>query len=202
MMDSGPEMGAVSRHYALPHRKIARAMVFPLSLLVGCAAADTSTTEHKTVVRTHEPSTAPEAAHHRKACEEGQPAQCHAAALDAYYKPRSPETDRAAFQLFQKACAAGYAPSCNGLGVLLSEGRGIGQDLGQAAQLYHEACVAGASTGCEHLAAALSRGRGVPQDEAAANRARARAKCVFAASLADRSTADCPAAPPLPGRGP
>ena len=221
MMRGGPGIRA-----ALPRPKIACARVFPLYLWLGCAAAppssgqvrtgatvgatepepsratsNTATTMRRTVVRTHEPSAAPEAAHHRNACDQGEPSQCHAAALDAYYKPRSPETDRAALQLFKKACDAGYAPSCNGLGVLFAEGRGVAQDLAQAAQLYHGACAAGASTGCEHLAAALSRGLGVPQDEAAADRARVRAKCVFAASLSDRSTAACPAALPLPGRG-
>ena len=76
------------------------------------------------------------------------------------------------------------------------------RELAQAAQLYHAACVAGASTGCEHLAAALSRGRGVSPDQTAASQARDRAKCVFAASLSNRSTAACPAVLSLPSRGP
>ncbi len=199
------------RRYSWPHRGIARALIIPVSLLVGCSAASPGSGQvragatietRSAVVRTHEPSAAPEAAHHREACDKGEPAQCHAAALDAYYKPSSPMNDRTAFQLFKKACDAGYAPSCNGLGVLFAEGRGVGQDLAQAAQLYHAACVAGASTGCEHLAAALSRGRGVSPDQTAASQARDRAKCVFAASLSNRSTAACPAVLSLPSRGP
>lgn len=83
-------------------------------------------------------------------------------------------------------------------GVLFAQGRGTGQDLAHAAQLYHQACGAGASTGCEHLAEALSRGLGVSQDAAAASRARARAKCVFAKSLSNRSIATCPLIVPLP----
>lgn len=143
-------------------------------------------------VRTHEPSPAPEAERHRQGCAEGAPAACHAAALDAYYKPSDPVTDREALHYFKRACDTGYAPSCNGLGVLFAEGRGIAKDLAQAAQLYQTACVAGASTGCEHLAEALSHGRGVTRDATAADRARARAKCVFAASLSNGSVTSCP----------
>ena len=211
-----------SRHQG----KATRAIAVPLVLLVGCSAAspsngqlraetshdvkapepgrgtsDLPTKRRSFAVRSHEPSFAPEAEHHREACEKGEPSQCHAAALDAYYRPSGPGTDRAAFQLFKKACDAGYAPSCNGLGVLFAQGRGTEQDLAQAAQLYHKACVAGASTGCEHLADALSRGLGVSRDEAAASRARVRASCVFAASLSNRSIATCPLTVRFPGRG-
>lgn len=91
-----------------PHRRLARIMVVPLSLLIGCSAASPGrgqvragatvgamgpepgrassnmpTTMRQAVVRTHEPSAAPEAAHHRQACDQGEPSQCHAAALDA-----------------------------------------------------------------------------------------------------------------------
>lgn len=97
-----------------------------------------------------------------------------------------------ALHYFQRACEAGYAPSCNGLGVLYAEGRGTARDPVRAAQLYRMACEGGASTGCEHFAQALKQGRGVIQDEAAAERASARAKCVFQASLASRDLASCP----------
>lgn len=157
----------------------------------GQTTASPSTRLRSFAVRTHEPSPAPEAERHRQGCAEGAPAACHAAGLDAYYKPSDPVTDREALHYFKRACDAGYAPSCNGLGVLFAEGRGTAKDPAQAAQLYQTACVAGASTGCEHLAEALSHGRGVTRDATAADRARARAKCVFAASLANGSATSC-----------
>src|SRR5687768_9196762 len=76
-------------------------------------------------VRTHEPRPAEETAESTKACEGGDLPLCHAAALDAYYAPQSPESDARARALFQQACDGGYAPSCNGLGVLYDAGRGV-----------------------------------------------------------------------------
>lgn len=143
-------------------------------------------------VRTHEPSAPAEAARHQKECRAGDLPACHAAALDAYYSPSSPSTDRDAFELFKRACDAGYAPSCNGLGVLYAEGRGIGKDVVRAAQLYRVACAADGSTGCQHLAEALSQGVGVVKDQRAAQRARARAKCLNKAPLSHSSIAACP----------
>lgn len=142
---------------------------------------------------THTPSPPAEAARHLEGCQKGDAAECHAAALDAYYSPRSPTTDRAAFERFKKACDAGYAPSCNGLGTLYAQGRGTAKDEARAAQLYRDACEAGASTACQHLEQALRSGEGVARDPAAADRAKARASCVFEKNLARRSIAACPA---------
>ena len=107
-------------------------------------------------------------------------------------REREEATDRAAFSYFQKACDAGYAPSCNGLGTLYAQGRGVAKDLSRAAQLYKSSCAAGASTGCEHLAEAFHRGIGIAQDAAAAERARARARCILK-SASERELAACPA---------
>lgn len=118
-------------------------------------------------------------------------AGCHAAALDAYYRPPSPETDRDALHYFRRACDAGYAPSCNGLGVLYSQGRGVPQDEQEAVRLYRQACEAGASTACQHLATALRSGRGVARDDEAADRAESRHECAFQASLGHGTLAEC-----------
>lgn len=175
-------------HFAHP-----ASAVLSVALLCGAyAAAPAAKLQPAANVRTHEPSAPAAAARHRQACQQGDAAACHAAALDSYYAPASPATDREALHYFQRACEAGYAPSCNGLGVLYAEGRGTARDPVRAAQLYRMACEGGASTGCEHFAQALKQGRGVIQDEAAAERASARAKCVFQATLASRDLASCP----------
>ena len=152
-----------------------------------------SGTGTSTTVRTHEPGSPAEQGEHQDGCKKGDAVACHAAALDAYYTPSNPTTDRTAFDLFKKACDLGYAASCNGLGALYAEGRGAAKDPVKAAQLFRDSCVAGASTGCEHLSEALHRGVGVTTDEAASVRAKARGKCAFEASLKKKSLASCPA---------
>jgi hypothetical protein len=130
------------------------------------------------VVRTHESSPPKRAAENRLRCDEGEMAGCHAAALDAYYAPPSPESDAAAARYFHKGCEGGYAPACNGLGLLHKEGRGVPQDDAAAVRLYRQACAAGASTGCRHLADVLRSGKGTAVDHAAADRAAMRAVCL------------------------
>ncbi|CAN5741559.1 hypothetical protein BH11MYX3_BH11MYX3_05670 [soil metagenome] len=148
---------------------------------------------HTTTTRTHESRPPEETARSMTACDQGDLPACHAAALDAYYAPASPDSDARARTLFERACEAGYAPSCNGLGTLRDQGRGMPRDHVAAVALYRRACVADGSTGCQHLAQALRLGRGVAKDEAAAGRADARASCLFEASLAK----DSPPCPPL-----
>lgn len=142
-------------------------------------------------VRTHESRPPEETAESTQACLGGTLTGCHAAALDAYYAKASPDTDARALALFQKACDQGYAPSCNGLGVLYAEGRGVGKDPVRAASLYRRSCEADASTGCQHLAFALRDGRGVAKDPQAAERADARSKCLFQAAL-EKGPRTCP----------
>ena len=140
----------------------------------------------------HEPSPPDEAAKNRSECDKGNRVACHAAALDQYYSPPGPDTDRRAFEYFEKACNAGYAPSCNGLGVLYATGRGVAQDEVEAARIYRKACLDGATTACTHLEQALRYGRGVAKDLVAAAAAAARANCVFEASLKHGELEDCP----------
>ena len=129
-------------------------------------------------VTTHTPSDPEDAEQHRKDCAARVPSACHAAALDAYYAPHSPETDARARRHFELGCELGYAPSCNGLGVLAAEGRGVPQDDRRAASLFRKACEDGAPTGCQHLADALERDAGVPRDPSLAKRAHDRASCL------------------------
>jgi TPR repeat protein len=125
------------------------------------------------------------------ACEGGDFPACHAAALDAYYAPSSPDSDTRARVMFERGCYGGYAPSCNGLGTLHDQGRGVPKDHVAAVALFRRACAADSSTACQHLAQSLRLGRGVPKDEAAAVRADARHTCLFEASLAT-TPSPCP----------
>lgn len=137
---------------------------------------------------THTPSPPKRAAADRARCDAGDMAGCHAAALDAFYRPSSPETDAATADYFRRGCDGGYAPSCNGLGLLHAEGRGVPKDEAKAVELYTAACSGGASTGCQHLASAHERGEGTPKDPAAAKRATERAACL----LGGADAATCP----------
>lgn len=175
----------------------ARTLVGLVLLWTGCAATageepETLPPPRVTQTRTHTSRPVDETAWSTTACDRGELAACHAAALDAYYAPPSPDTDARARALFQRGCDGGYAPSCNGLGVLYAAGRGVPKDDVAAAVLYRRACDADGSTGCQHLAAALRGGVGVPKDAAAAARAEARGQCLFDASLA-ASAPPCPA---------
>ncbi|MCX4240945.1 tetratricopeptide repeat protein [Paraliomyxa miuraensis] len=142
---------------------------------------------------THRPSPEPMATQHREGCQRGEPAACHAEALDAYYAIPSPDNDRLAYSRFTMACDAGYAPSCNGLGVMIMQGRAGPVNTTRAMQLFVSACEAGASTACHHLADAARTGQGLAPNPALAERATARARCAFEASLGKTELATCPA---------
>lgn len=167
-----------------------------LVLFAGCAVgadepARTTMPARATTVRTHEPRPPEQTVASTTACDAGDLVACHAAALDAYYAAPSTDSDARALALFQRACDGGYAPSCNGLGTLYDQGRGVPRDHVAAVDLFRRACASDGSTGCQHLAQALRTGRGAPKDEAAAARAEARGTCLFEASLAP-SPAPCP----------
>lgn len=185
---SSPEQGAKA---ATPPQEISTATPTPEPSAAPVGVLRGSGTP--AVVRTHAPSPPAEAAEHLDGCDKGDLAACHAAALDAYYRPRSPTTDRAAFDLFQKACDGGYAPSCNGLGVLHGEGRGVIKDPARAADLYRKACIGGGSTACQHLENALRDGLGVARSTAAADRARIRGRCLSQAMDDKKKVSSCPA---------
>lgn len=147
---------------------------------------------------THRPSPEPEATKNREGCQAGDPVACHAAALDAYYAtPASTQTDRSAYERFSVACDLGYAPSCSGLGVMIMQGRAGPVDTSRALRLFVRACEAGASTGCHQLADAARSGQGLPPDPALAERATARARCAFEASLGKTTLTSCPALGPV-----
>lgn len=164
-----------------------------LVLLAACATTQNEPVEMTTVhtTRTHESRPADETAVSTTACDRGDLPACHAAALDAYYAPPSPDSDERARALFDRACTGGYAPSCNGLGTLHDQGRGVPQDHVAAVTLYRRACTSDGSTGCQHLAQALRLGRGVDKDEAAAARAEVRGSCLAKAALV-KGAGSCP----------
>jgi TPR repeat protein len=145
-------------------------------------------------VTTHTPSVPEDAAKHETDCAAGDKIACHAAALDHFYSAPDPSNDRAAVDRFRKACDLGYAPSCNGLGVMYAEGRGVVKDEARAAELYRASCDVDASTGCEHLADALRAGRGVAKNEPLSDLARERGRCLFEQSL-EKDAGSCA---PLP----
>jgi TPR repeat protein len=163
--------------------------------LAACAASQTEAPEPATTThtyRTHESRPPAQTAASTTACDGGDFVACHAAALDAYYAPSTPDSDTRARVLFERGCDGGYAPSCNGLGTLHDQGRGVPQDHVTAVALFRKACAADSSTACQHLAQALRIGRGVAKDEAAAARADARHSCLFEASLATNPTPCAP----------
>jgi TPR repeat protein len=172
-------------------------------VLVGCASSNETTpawqttgTARQSTYRTHTPSPPEIAARNESECAAGDASACHAAALDHYYAP-SPENDAIALARFRTACDAGYAASCNGVGTMYAQGRGVAEDDVEAVRWYRLACGKDGSTGCQHLADAYEDGRGVPKDLAAAERARVRGRCLFEQSLhsADAGIGSCPPAP-------
>jgi TPR repeat protein len=160
----------------------------------GDAASTTETTPTPSrTYRTHTPSPPDEAAQHDAECTAGDAAACHAAALDRYYAP-SPENDVAALERFRKACDAGYAASCNGVGTMYAQGRGVSEDDVEAIRWYRMACASDSSTGCQHLADAYEAGRGVTKDAEAARIASERGRCLFE-QLLQHDAGVCPALP-------
>lgn len=95
-------------------------------------------------------------------CDGGDFAGCHALGL-ALMTPadKEGENNPRAAAAFEKACKGGYAPSCNGLGVMYAQGMGVGRDEARAVELQEGACKGGVSTACLHVAYAYEGGRGV-----------------------------------------
>lgn len=146
---------------------------------------------------THTPRSAERTAESEDACGSDHVAECHAAALDFYYD-KTHARDSRALDLFTRACSLGYAPSCNGVGTMMAEGRAVAQDLPGAVKYFHRACAGDGSTGCEHLAAALEAGRGVAKNAELAKAARTRGACLFQVSLKKDHGGACVPLPPLP----
>jgi TPR repeat protein len=64
----------------------------------------------------------------------------------------------------EEACTAGDVRSCNKLGDLYADGRGVAKDERRAATLYEKACTGGNAVGCYNLGVFYADGRGVPKD--------------------------------------
>ena len=72
--------------------------------------------------------------------------------------------------LYQKACDAGSAPTCNSLGLIYANGEGVPQDQLRAAGLYRQACDGGNPPGCTNLGYVYAHGLGVSADQSHALR--------------------------------
>ncbi|HEX7601108.1 MAG TPA: hypothetical protein VF316_05860, partial [Polyangiaceae bacterium] len=88
----------------------------------------------------------------------------------------------------------GYAPSCNGVGAMYAEGRGVAKDDVEAVRWFRASCAKDAITGCEHLAQAFQTGHGVGKDPDAARVAHARGECLFEQSRG-HDAGTCPVVP-------
>ncbi len=102
----------------------------------------------------------------RRGCDSGDVARCHALGL-SLMTPGDPDSpnNRDAVAAFDKGCTGGYAPSCNGLGVMYASGLGVPLDEAKAVALQTKACHDGSETGCVHVAMAYESGRGVTASE-------------------------------------
>jgi hypothetical protein len=81
----------------------------------------------------------------------------------------SQRTILAQFPLESKACDGGDAAGCTSLGLLYSEGEGVGKDTEKARQLLIKGCSMGDQTGCDQLKngqatpSLVPKPRGAPQ---------------------------------------
>ncbi len=71
----------------------------------------------------------------------------------------------ASARYYELACASGQPISCNNLGVLYEEGRGVTADVARALSLYRYACDSKISTGCYRLGTMYERGLGISVDK-------------------------------------
>lgn len=74
----------------------------------------------------------------------------------------------AASELLAEACRAGDGGGCAQLALMLRDGKGVPQDLTQAAAFYQRGCELGSAKGCSGWGSLLMRGQGVPQSLAQA----------------------------------
>jgi hypothetical protein len=73
-------------------------------------------------------------------------------------------TAQASELLYQQACDAGDAASCNVFALMLETGSDVPQDLPRAASLYERACGLGAFAGCANLGLMHESGTGVARN--------------------------------------
>ncbi len=89
----------------------------------------------------------PDAADCEAQCTAGDLASC--TNLGFLQNPRTPEGNKRAKELFERACTGGELSGCYRLGGLLAEGReGVGSDPERSAELYERACAGGIGSSC------------------------------------------------------
>jgi len=70
-----------------------------------------------------------------------------------------------AIPLLEKSCTAGNSDTCEKLGSVYEEGKGIPKDYSRALALYSRACDTGNADGCNSFGAMYDIGRGVAKDD-------------------------------------
>jgi TPR repeat protein len=104
---------------------------------------------------------------HRKACEGGSPADCHAAGALYEEGPGQRGADAAAIPLYEKACSGDSAEGCYRLGRALAHKRG---DVTGGIARLRKACDAGIAQACIEAGELVGRGAGkVAADQAGAS---------------------------------
>jgi hypothetical protein len=73
-------------------------------------------------------------------------------------------TDAALAEACRDACEAGELSDCTRLGGLYEKGKGLKQNLGEAAALYRKACEGDEMDGCAKLAVLFQQGKGLSRD--------------------------------------
>jgi TPR repeat protein len=112
-------------------------------------------------------SAAGPASKNRSACEQGELAACNDLAGQYASGSGVARDERAADQLYARACEGGYAKSCVNLGLRRLETRGPG-DHEHAASLFAKACELRNSLACYRLGLLLQAGDGAPKSPSGA----------------------------------
>jgi hypothetical protein len=94
-------------------------------------------------------------------CDRGDRESC---ANLAVQRLKSGQDVPGAVKLLEKACAAGAAKGCNGLGVVAAKGMQGGVDFAAAMTHYLRACELGYMRACYNVAWSHHQGQGVPRD--------------------------------------
>ena len=63
-----------------------------------------------------------------------------------------------------KECQQNNYSSCNSLGYMYRDGKGVTKDYGKAMKLYEKACDGGIARGCDNLGYMYRHGKGVTKD--------------------------------------
>ena len=101
----------------------------------------------------------------------------------------TPEDDKQAATVFQRACSAQVAAGCGGLASLYEKGKGVPVDLTRALSLYDTACQGDDYNSCRLLAARYVKGDGVAKDGQKA--IELYTECCHFGEDSDNTAADC-----------